>query len=359
MRSADGRLRIAGPALTSSEKLEILRFVEDVRDRVGRLLGTPFDGPEFAIGLHVRDSEPEDPGGLDVRVDAGQDPPIRIAIRNPRVLQAPVLAERICAALLRSDALARGYRDANGAASLASLRCAPYPVWFGAGVARLLDASERQADAESVLSRWSAAQLPCVDVLADAFSPFASADVALAAQLVAWFLDAPDRATRYAHLRTELAKGTPWTSGLFAIAAGCDDEPGGADTAWDGWLLARRWTVLTPGVTHPGLLARTRDQLRVWPGAPGTPLSIFPVRCPLEPSDLILFRSEPWMPETAVAKVVAMQRLGGGRDEAYRRMAEAYSGFFLALQRRESKRRLTKLLAAAEALLVDLESKAK
>lgn len=358
IRSSDGRVQIGGPALNAPDKLVLLRFVEDVRGRASRLLGIDFDGPAYAIAIHAEGGKPGAPQ-IDVRVSRPADVPIRIALRNPEGLHAPDLTERLCSALLRADALANGYSDPPGEPTEPARRCAPYPAWFGAGLARLLDAQRRQADAEAVLARWSDAQLPGVLTLAESFSPYAATDAALASQLVAWFLAAPERAARHVQLRTEFVHGVPWSSALFARAVGCKPLPGCADVDWDLWLLARRWVVLVPGTTQRALVLRTRDQLRVWPGTPGTPLDALPIRAPIEPHALIDLRKAPWMQATAVFKIATTVRIASGRDEAYNRMAMAYASFFAGLRDGESKRRLTASLAAAEGLLAELEAAAE
>lgn len=348
-------MEVSGAGVSGADKLTLLRFVEEVRRRASRLLDLPLETPACAIALRVAEGEADAPGQVLVRVDPGEHPPIRVVAYGLPTLHPPLLADRLCGALLRADALAAGYRDPPGSAG-ASLRRAPYPAWFGAGVARLLETARRQEDAEDVLGRWERGKVLPAPVLAEAFSPHASADPALAAQLVAWLLEAPDRRARMVALRDTLARGRAWTAGAFFEAVGCDLSPGGPDAALDQWLLERRWAVLTPGTTSAGLVRRTRRQLRLRPGTPGLPFSALPSGTVLDPADLPARRSAPWMPEAAAAKVFALQRLASGRDAGYRQMAEAYTAFFVALQRRGSLRDLDRLLHAADGLLSALEA---
>lgn len=352
VRSADGRVFVAGNGLSASGKLTLLGFVEDVRVRASRLLGAPFEGSAFSIGVHVRPGERDVAATLDLRVDISRDPAILLTVRNPESVDAPDMAERLCVAFLGVDALVAGNVPGRGRGPTPT----PYPGWFGAGLARLLDVSARQDDAEGVLARWSAGGLPCFEVLAADFSPYASSDAALSAQLVAWFLDTPDRRSRYERLRRSLGQGRSWAPALLEAVAEPGDSPLALDARWDAWLLSRRWTVLSPGTTHPALVARTRDQVRVWPGSPGTPLGVLPVRRAMEPAELVARRTEPWVAATAAMQAAAMQRLGGGRGGAYRRVAESYAVFFDALRRRASEAVLARRLAEAEALLVEVET---
>ncbi len=360
IRSADGRTWIVGPALTAPDKLVLLRFLEDLRSRTARILRISLEGPDYAAALCAVQGEPDEPCRVQVDVTRGAVPPIRIVVVNPESLHPPDLARHFCSALLRADALAHGYADA-ASASAGDLPSLPYPAWFGTGLARWLETARRQADAENVLSRWERGQLPAVHGLTEFFSPYAASDPALAAQLVAWLLDAPERGGFFASLRDALTQGTPWSFALYAKTMGLGpDDPVDAERRWGSWWLSRRWTVLTAGTTEPGLVLRTRAQLRVWPGNPGTPLAAFLRRSPpVEPRDLIALRESPWIGATASFQVTRMQRLASGRDAAYRAMAEAYTAFFVGLQRGEPESRLDRLLQTADTLLLRLEESAE
>lgn len=357
IQGSDGRTTVSGAALPTPDKLALLRFLEETRHRTARLLGIRMEGSASALWLFAVAGEPGAPCQVRVRILPGEKPPIRIVVTAPESLQASELADHVCRALLRADALAQGCLDPADSV-VRDERSAPYPAWFGAGVARLLDPARRQEDAESVLERWCRAELPEVLVLADAFSPYASADPALAAQLVAWLLDGPERGAQFAALRRLLVQGQPWDAALLADVAGCQPEPGAADACWDAWLLARRWAVLTPGVSAPGLVRRTRAQLPVRPAVLGSHLATFETLDPIEPEDLLDLRAASWLGTAVAGKLGLLQRLGAGRGDAYRAMTEAYSRFFLGLLRGSSRRRLEQILQEADAALRALEGDA-
>ncbi len=361
LRSADGTISVGGPALSAADSLHLIRVIEQVRGRLRRVLGLPLEGASTAIAVWaVADedrSEPPPPGEQDppdrplarlrVWVAADRTPPIRLLIENPEELEPQDLTRALCGAWLRADALANGWVDPEVLPPQIS-RSAPYPAWFGHGIARGLDPAVRQADAEATLERWSRAELPPVSVLLQPFSPYADADPALAAQLAAWLLDSTERSARLQTLRDAVIAAGGWSVPVVEQALGVGPERGTLGTDWDLWLLERRWAVLTPGVTPDAFWSRTPSQLLVRPGNPGTPLEAWHPRTPKRPAELIEHRRAAWMPSTASRKVFELQRLAVGRDEDYRHMAAAYTEFFVALQRGVSARRLRRALRIAE-----------
>ncbi len=358
IRTADGGISVGGPGLGAADRLLLVRFIDDLRARMRQTLGVPLHASYAAVGVWAAADEPAAgpdapleplppdalPGaGLVVRVAAGQQPPIRLTIRRPQTLDARELAQALCTAWLRADALAAGWADPPGHPARL-LRNAPYPEWFGLGVARGMDRPRRQADAEETLARWSRAELPPVTALLRSFSPYADADPALASQLVAWVLEA----ATMSGLRDAVIAADGWSVAAVAGAMGLERDLAALGGGWDLWLLKRRWAVLTPGLAHDALWARTPPQLLVRPGNPGTPLDAWQPPVPKPPSELIRHRRASWMPATASRKVFEMQRLAAGRDERYQHMAAAYTEFFVALQRGDPARRLRHLLERAD-----------
>jgi hypothetical protein len=285
-------------------------------------------------------------------------------VRNPAALDPATLAAHLCQAFLQADAVTQGLRHApetgtTAGETTAAKRARPaqvYPPWFGGGLARLQSIDLRQSDADAVLAKWYRARLPCFEILAASFSPYATEDAAIAAQLVAWFLDTPDRAARFIRLRKALVEGEHWTHALFARAADCEPELGGADAAWDAWLLGRRWTVLEPGSASPALVAHMRMQLVTHAGEPGFALDIAPRLGGYSPEMLAASYPQLWTRQAAQAKRVLVRRIGAGRDEAFTNMTTAYSEFFALFEGRTTTQRLADALHKADALLTELEA---
>ncbi len=353
----DGSIRVAGTGLDAGGKLELLNFLETARSRLKSLLGAPARSLDYETSVIVQPGAEDSPATIDWRVETGTRPELHLLLRDPAAAEAREVVYRYYEALLMADVVAAGWRPemAESKSVLRREDGGAFPGWFAAGLARLPERIRRQDDAEAVLDRWSHAALPCLEVLVAQFSPYADTNPALAAQLLAWFLDYPERYQRYSSLKEQLSRGDSWDRALAEAVGGPGTGLADLDSDWDKWLLARRWTVLTPGQTHPALAGRLRSQLVMWPGASGVPFAGFPYREKLEPSDLIALRRESWMTVAASLKLAQMQRLGGGRTADFQEVTGAYALFFDNLHRRRSASRLQRSLKQAEKLLQEYE----
>lgn len=373
VRSADGLVRVSvPPSVAGADSLTLLRFAGEVRGRLAALLDEPLDDEAYALDLRVAD------------LSEGQTPEVRGGTRRPIAPPLPFVTvyglgqiapedvtAALCDAYLRANAVIAGQP--------------PPPPWMGRGVARLLDVAVRQDDAERVIARLEAGTLPpLAELLRPAGSP-AGDDPALAAQVAAWLLDGSPRGARFRALRDASPgarqAGEPppgeWDSAaVLAVAAGVSD-PATADALWHGWLSRRRWSILTPGSTHPAFVRRLRGLLALHgptsdaddalpPELAAQPeiLALIPREAfdatggTILPEALVLHADAPWAPHAAMAMSGRLLRAAAGHGDETLVVARAYGTFFEAVRARAPKQELVRRLSVADELLGALERRA-
>ena len=397
--SADGLVHVTtSTEVSGADALTLLRFVGDVRARLSTLLDEPLNDEAYTVRLVVQPlGEGAEPG---VRSGTGKSPPgISVAISGLGQVRPEAVTAALCGAFLRVNALQAGWRDddaAGGGPAAPDLdprrfQYRPYPEWLGTGLARLLDGAARQDDAERAIARLEAGDLPPVAKLLAVRDSAAAADPALAAQLAAWLLDASPRGERFRALRRKCVV-EPFVSGQGArdgfvpaaalvVAAGTDD-PAQADAAWRAWLARRKWSILTPGSSHPAFVRRLRGLLVLTPPAPAPaaaanatdePAEIAPTpeilsRIPraafeqnggaILPEALVLHSDADWAPHAAMAMSGRILRAAAGHGDDVLAVARAYGDFFEAVRAREPRDGLSRRLLHADELLQELENKA-
>ena len=376
--SADGSVVVSGAVLMSLDKTLLLEFVKETRAQIIRLLALPYEGKNIPVLLKAIKSD-GGPGRCRIHVVVQRHAGVVLHVENIEKMSRSQLVEALCAGMLRyvlsmeTNSVGDPPHD--------------FPAWFSKGVAALLDVVRLQEDVggvvivsdvthlqglvdeawrqqwyvrkfnhrnrhqehfDAIWKRWSHGELPPAFTLVESFSPYASADVALAAQLVAWLIEDPGtKGERMGTLRQMLQRQA-WSAREVARGMGITSLSE-FDWAWDRWLLNRRWIVLTPGVMTPELVSRVEDVLRIFPGSPDLPLDALPFRnVPYDVRILAAYRDEPWGPLLIDAKILQLQRLGSGRSDAYREMVTDYILFMQALRRNESHDRLKALWTQAE-----------
>ncbi|MGI5868234.1 MAG: hypothetical protein ACOX9C_02145 [Kiritimatiellia bacterium] len=347
--SADGSVRVSGGSLGTLDRMDLLRFAADVRTRLEQLTGSKFQGRNFSIALLVPKADEERPATISLQTipppaqESGLvvHPAIRLTIVNLAKLDPRDLTCSICDGLLRMKVV----EAAGGGVQLQ-----PPPRWFAEGLGHYLEASRRQDDAEDVLKLWQQAALPPLNRLAASHSPYAAADRRVSAQLAAYWLDFPERAARLDQLCRALASGEPWSARLFAETSSGLANLGEADKDFDRWLLTRRHSVLTPGVTRREFVVRAWRSLLLHPGEDGVPAEI-PAGSP--PSLLLRHGAEPWVRESARVKARKLMIMAAGRGAAFQEAATAWAAIFDAIARGERAAKLEADLLHAEKLLRD------
>ena len=347
--SPDGSIRVAGESLDALDRMELLRFVSDVRARFERLADAKFQGRHYGIAVLVPKADGDRPAAISRQLvpppadDPGPTalPAIRISVANIARLDPRELACSICDGLLRMKVV-------EAAAGGTALQ--PPPRWFAEGLGHYLETARRQDDAEAVLELWQQAALQPLGRLAAAHSPYASADRRVAAQLSAYWLDFPDRGARLDRLCRALASGEAWSPALFAETSSGIADLVEADKDFDRWLLERRHFVLTPGVTRREFVVRAWRSLLLFPGEDRVPAGI-PAGSP--PSLLLERQNEPWVRDSARAKAQKLMVMAAGRGPAFQAAAAAWAALLDGVARGERPAKLAAALQRAETLLRD------
>lgn len=390
VRSADNLTTVAVPSeLSGSDALTLCRFAGDVRSRLASLLDTPLDGEDYAADIVVRDlSEGQEPFVTCSVAPSGRRR-VRIVIGGVDKVRPEAVTVALCGGYLRANAIAAGWRPPEGAAVDAGV--SPYPAWMRLGAARLLDQAARQDDAERAIARLEAGGLPPVASLLAAEGSVADTDPSLAPQLVAWLLDDIPRNARFRAVRDcALASGTWDAAAACALASGGEDAAE-ADAAWRAWMNRRKWSILTPGLSHPALVRRLRGLLELHPPAPrpaapaetpapatdatpsdlapdiavqpeildSIPLSAFETSGGvITPASVFLHADKAWAPHAAMALNGRIQRAAAGHGDDVLAVARAYGEFFQGVLARESRGELARRLALADDLLRVVEGEA-
>ncbi len=344
--NADETVRVSGEPFNSVDKQIIMQFAEDVRSRLQMLTDSSFTGDAYRLSIYAEDGESDRPCIIDKNlmspaIGLQRLPTIRISIVNPSKMDARDLAREICDGYLSMKVLV----SAQG-----SSHAEPPARWFTAGLARYLDTVSRQDDAEDVFTKWQSAKLPPLWKLALKNSPYPSANIEVASQLVAYWLDFPDRRKRMDLLCRALGAGDLWSPALFAETSSGLVDLRQADRSFDSWLLDRCDTVLTPGRTRREFIVRTYYALTLNPGEDEAALEI-PASSPL--SLLVDRLDEEWIRNCARSKTERIMRLSAGRGAKFRKAAEKYAEFFDGVVRGDAKPKLLGTLRLAEILLRD------
>lgn len=358
--SSDGSIVVdGGGALQYPERSVLLELLGDVRARVAAALGPAFFPASSRLKVVLRASidgtDPETrhafvaPPGFDAfRGDGGEGGiAVTLAVRNPEDgLDARVLVARAVEGLLGAAVVADGGSARNRAPNSAFR----IPRWFSAGLARTFDLAARQEDFDKVRAGWARGMIPPVRHLATVDSAFAEADEALAAELVSWWLSFPDAAARWEALRGRIAAGEPWTPKLFFETASRDGDEMEADRNWDAWLISRRRTILSPGVTTRAAVARALSILVLRPGLDGVPEDFAASPQPLV--RLLEKEARPWRAAVAGRKAQLLARESIGRGDAFRNAAAEIAEVLgrLAEGKAPGKRDAVRLESAMDAL---------
>ncbi len=345
LRSADGAIRILAPELAPADRAMLLGFATDLRDALEAKLGVRGASPDEArfasfrtddCRLMVRCVADEAGTNAPARIATDLDPhrrgrswqiPLVATVTNPaNGLDPHVMAERIVRGWIDLKVLTPAWAaaDAGGPAGPGPT---PFPAWFAAGLARSLDPATRQEDFDGVLDALLAGRLPSLPALLAADAPAPSADPALAAQLVEFWLSAPGSAGRFGRLCRALAAGRPWTPELFLATLGRPaEEPAAAGTAFADWMRARSFRILSPGETTGSLVARTFAEMRLVPGRDGVPEDFADEPQALE--RLLEPETREWAPAAALSLRATVLRRAIGRGDAYREACSRFADFF-------------------------------
>lgn len=331
LRGKDGRFVVVGP--DNLQNLDLLRWAEDVTDRVERILGIPLPFDDREIRLVVRPAE-----GCP-RIEFGRDAggPLRVqrllVFGYAEIRQADA-EEALCRTLLDGWLPAEGAHEYEPGTSV--------PAWLATGLARNLYPDVRHEDRSLAIALWQRGQLPRLDEVLVNTEPAMEGVAAASALALAWLLDVPDGALR---LREGLVGVERMDAGWFAEALGLKDRSA-LVLHWDEWVLRQRRTISKPGATDEWVLGQLGVELLLYAGHSGIPAQNGSYeRVGLQ--ELIARRREPWVREFARNKAARLRFLAVGRGEDLRAVVEAYCRFFEGLTGRARRRDLLRMLKEA------------
>ncbi len=228
------------------------------------------------------------------------------------------------------------------------------PDWLVGGLERNLDADDRSAATEAVLTAWESGRLGPVGSLITGCPalpgvPTDGRDAIVRAwqgALVFWLSMPQGKAERFQRLFDRLAAQQPVTTAwLFGeLPSGNASD---LDEAWDRWLLRQRGVVRQIGAVSTRVLDQLRAELLLYPGGCGIPLSIDAVT-PLRVTDVIALRDEAWVEGFARLKAVRLEMLAAGRAQAFQDVVQAYCRILRGLLDGESETQLRRRAVTAE-----------
>ena len=343
-RSHSGRFYVLAP--DSSTRMVLIRWAEQVADRVERLVGVKADFSRSVVRIAAR-SDPDDPSG---RIEFSRDIVYgrsveRLTIYNPDRITRTDADAALCRILI--SVYAQPWRGRDAAASEA-------PAWLSIGLAQNLYPELRARNSRGALRRWEAGKMPTIaDFLR--MDPDAWADdVETCGLLVAWFLSLPGRKERFESLVRGLAEsGTIEREHLVSLVPGCKST-GDLEEGWDRWLWKQRSIVYEPGEVYPEHLDRLKAELLIFPDVSGIRLEEGRSSA-LQPRDLIALKDRRVLAETARVKTERLRALAVGRGGKLVEVADAYCRFFGALAAAKDTSSLEALLKEAEDKMCELE----
>ena len=308
--------------------LDLLTWVRALTARLEQLTGLPVPDRVYDLRVVVPETPlPDQPDAVLTLEPASTRPILVLHLRDYEVAGRQdgrrALLQALFAILL-ADAAGDGPP-------------APPPSWLSEGLLRNLDPEARAGDLESILEAWQHGRLgPVESLLRGAPAILHVPDTAVPGlvqawqgAVVNWFTSVPGRRSRFEALFERLGAGealTPdWLAGALQGKGGS-----GLDELWDRWLLRQRYAVHRVGDVSARLLRQLNAELLLYPGTHGIPLDVpFGPATPIEA--VPAFRAAEWMPDYARRTIVRLERLGAGRDEAFRAVVELWGDLFRAV----------------------------
>ena len=230
------------------------------------------------------------------------------------------------------------------------------PRWVSCGVAESLVRTGREADKESVLKRWYAGCLPPVAALLRMDGSPADRDSAVAGMLIAWLKQGEGNGAFFKEFFIKAVEdGSFSVESLFPLLSYGDDISA-LEHSWDAWLLSRRRSVVTPGVTRDERIVRFRTQRLI--SAVDSAISGGRMRAGqyMDPSALLDAPDLPWIRAVAGQKAFSLRISAIGRSKNFEEMVGAHCDFLKAVKNGLSAVKCERLLHRAEALYIAIEA---
>jgi len=337
----------------SLEKLGAMKWAGRAIDRIENMVDSP-----WRIGkrqLHIRIWN-TDSGEGNIRSGQGASRGAliqRLELINLDLLHEQDMDEALCRLLLAAYVVDANQSDSRGGdhGRLAPAQAIDVlPRWFCRGFSENLYKTRRVKNTELVMDAWETGRLPTLATflrkehdgrLKDDLS------VGYSCLIVMRLVMLPQSKQRFSSIFKHLADGRKlspeWMMSMFPECTSLVE----LDLRWDDWMLTQRRRILTPGGLAKRDLERVRQELFVYPGDYGVPMSsdwdqVASFR------DLIAYREAPWIPTFAFGRMLSLRTSALGKDKRLVPVVDRYCEFLEALGERKREKKLKRLLDEAE-----------
>jgi len=345
LESSSGRFTIVGT--NTLENMDLAAWAERVTAKIERAIGVDIRDEGYPlIRIIVRPPGDDSRGGVEFRrgLEAGRVVQ-RLLIHGYDEVSHEEATEILCRMLVDSYVIARQREQAR----TRGLRFAP--PWMSIGMARNLDPSLREQNAELALALWQEGKLPSLGAILSSREGDASpARKAAYGVFFAWLRSWPESSECFQGMFRKLADGAVVPAEWLAAHMPGDASGTDLDEGWDRWMLRQKRVVYVlhkHGAATPRLVDQLKAQLLLYPGDFGIPLGGDAGR-EIRLEDLVELREESWIPTFSRNKSASLRLLAVGREAAFRDVVEAYCRFLDALAGGKRERVLVRLLAEAD-----------
>lgn len=344
MTSSDGGFEVFAPSSRLGLRWPVLQFADRFGDEFFRVTRLARGRVEHPIVIRLGSDT------NDLRVVSGTVPGLTGGEREWIELPDPDHADLDELRLALTHALVREWLRSQAI----NRRPLPEPpVWLLAGMARYVGSGHRIADLDDVRMQWLRGRLPTLEEIFSGEPPVAARHPALQAVLADWLLNRPEEP--FGALLRRVAEGAAWSPALLAEVLR-RSRISALEEDWDAWQVDVAHKIRQPGLTTPGTVQAFRAQLAIYPGDWGLPFA--DAWRGREPAECLGWPATPQTQAALRGKAGSIRLFAVGRDATLQRVAAAYGNFFEALAAGEDRDRLRNMLAQAEELRRQIESRA-
>ena len=359
-RSLSRRFVVHGS--NAGQKLDIMVWVERITERIERDVGVRIPSrPWRTIRIVIRDPHEEATGNVGIRQAIAEHQLVQtLVLDGYEKANLSMAREGLTFLLLNAlvtESFVQRAKQLPPADALPSV-----PRWLWKGVSGNLFVETRAANSRTVLAAWESGRLDTVTTFLKRMNHSAGKDErdatlrarddAVAVLLTGWLESLPDRSKRFALLFDHLSKGQAVTVEWLVGNMETWGDVSALEIGWDMWMVRQRRKVFVPGKTEDIVVALFRQELLIFPGQYGIPLSTN-LHEQLTFRGLIGKRKAEWVPTLVSGKSASLQLLAVGRGKGFLQVVESYCAFLAALGEQRGEAELWRRLVEAERVLQD------
>ena len=334
--------------------ISLMRWVETLDVKIERLTGLKMSFDSRLIRIVVMDKQS---GKSGVKWSQGYDQGRFIQYLNiydyllSDVAQSEIA---ICGLFLNGYVVDRQQVISVKDGSIARSQLGKVPSWLALGVARNLYPAYRAVNSAELLSLYDKGELLSVAELLQQFNDSEmdhKLNRYICGMFVSWLSKTPEHAGMFDKLFVIFAENKQLTAmELSSIINSCDSV-NAMEEMWRDWVLRQKRMVYDFGVVTPDVVKKLKGLLVITPAecskvnGPATDVN-------LPFSELISIRKESWMSSCARQKIISLKLMFVGRGVEMNQVIDLYCDFLNALEKRNGRRRLAKLLKKADDAMV-------